>query len=46
MDNNLEWEMALAAAESDEDQDDINKQIAESVKNESSIASSKMSKKS
>jgi hypothetical protein len=25
MDNNLEWEMALAAAESDEDQDEINK---------------------
>ena len=42
-DSNLEWEMALAAAESDDEQTEINKQIAASMKNESS--SQKMSKK-
>lgn len=39
-DSNLEWEMALAAAESD-GEDEINKQIAEQQKKEAMINSFK-----
>ena len=45
-DSNLEWEMALAAAESD-GEDEINKQIAEQQKKEAMITSyQEMNKKS
>jgi len=44
-DSNLEWEMALAAAESDGD-DEINKQIVEQQKKEALIDSFKMAQKS
>lgn len=44
-DSNLEWEMALAAAESDGD-DEINKQIVEQQKKEALVDSFKMAQKS